>query len=74
MCMPTGKADLMSPQARYRYEEAVGGLEIPKAPQVVARDDTYVAPKGATVKLADGRMVSKESFAKLQQKLKDRGG
>lgn len=73
MCAPTGQADVMSPQARYRYAEATGSLKIPEAPMVAARDDTYVPSKGANVRLDDGRMISRESARKLQQKLKNRG-
>ena len=73
MCIPTGQAELMSPQEKFRYEEATGGLAIPKAPMVAPRDDSYIPPKDASVKLADGRMISKSSAASLQQKLKNRG-
>lgn len=77
MCTPTNGVpmnDAMSPQERYRYKEAMGELNIPKpAATLPARDDTYVPPKGATVRMGDGRMVTKESFDKLQQKLKNRG-
>lgn len=72
MCVPTGKTDLMSPQAQVRYKEAVGeDLKIPMPVQ--PRDDSYIKPKGATVRLSDGRMVTKESADKLQQMLKNRG-
>jgi hypothetical protein len=65
----------MSPQEQLRYKEAMGDLSIPPAPApvVASRDDSYTAPKGATVRMPDGRMVSKEAFNKLQIKLKNRG-
>lgn len=69
-----GKADAMSPQEQLRYKEAMdpSALAIPTTP-VVNRDDSYVAPTGASVRMPDGRMVTQASDLKLQQMLKKRG-
>lgn len=73
MCIPIGQSDVMSVGEQAAYKQAVGEpLSIPPAAPVITRDDTYQAPKGATIRLADGRMVTQDSFAKLQQKLKNR--
>jgi hypothetical protein len=74
MCMPeAGTRDAMSPQEQYRYKEAMGELSIPQPAVVAKRDDSYVAPKGATVRMPDGKMITKEAHDKLMQKLKNRG-
>lgn len=69
-----GKADAMSPQEQLRYKEAMPSeLNIP-TPQVVSRrNESYIPPAGATVKMQDGRMITKDSNRKLQQMLKNRG-
>lgn len=69
-----GKTDVMSPQEQLAYKQATESpsLSIPAPPTLVRRDDSYQIPTGATIKMADGKMITKDSQLKLQQKLKNR--
>lgn len=75
--MNLGATDVMSPQEKARYKEAVPQDFEPQAPTPVTipvRDDSYVVPKGATIRMPDGRLITKDQYDKLQAKLKQRRG
>lgn len=70
-----GKGDAMNAQQQIRYKEATRGLEIPITPDApqMPRGEINSPPSNATVKLPDGRMITQDSYDKLQLKLKSRG-
>lgn len=71
-----GKGDAMSPQEQLRYKEATEGLTIPSpvvASSATYRPDPSEVPSSDTVKMPNGKRISKEAFDKLQIKLKNRG-
>ena len=74
MCIPTGKADLMSPQERIRYKEAVPSkeelaLEIPNESQY---DNSIPVPKDQRVKMLNGKLGTAKEAQKLKEFLNKR--